>query len=90
LRKRAEEAQAAGEAVNDVQDSGDMKEAREIDDEEQEAKEKGGGLLRSNKLVKFIFFRSSLRDLLCSVILGSAATVLLLYCRYVVHCTVSV
>ena len=35
------QAQAAEEAANDVQDSGDMKEAGEMDDEEQEVKETG-------------------------------------------------
>ena len=35
----AAKVQAAGEAANDVQDSGDMKEAGEMDDEEQEVKE---------------------------------------------------
>ena len=36
------QAQAAVEAANDVQDSGDMKDAGETDNEEQEAEEKGG------------------------------------------------
>ena len=35
------QAQAAEEAANDVQDSGDMKEAGDMDDEEQEVKESG-------------------------------------------------